>query len=256
MSRIADVVRSMDNQHGQVTWRVGTIMSFSGRKCRVQFGGAPPGVGSNGVDYVDGFVPEVGKKVHCLCDETRGMLIVGSTGSASPMLLMADEGEAEGAPMARIREASEPTETVNSAESDPEYSGTLTSGQFIQGFVRQAEEMIGVWHIQNITQVIADSLSAGIIVRMEMELTLVSGGPRARLVLLENKNGVPAISAPPVRSERLPMDVPTRIPMPLGWPEALMTGQALIGVAGDKMIFPAAFDPKATVYITVQTPES
>ena len=265
MPTVSDVVRSRTNVHEMLSWRIGTILAVdtTARKLTVQFGGAMPGQGTPGVDYIDGLNPAVNKKVHCLCTETHGILAIGMTGSSTPSLLMA-EPATMGLLAASAEETSAPDSPVNSpaaitssAESDPQYSGTLISGsggqQFIAGPVRQGEEVIGVWNIPNLAQIIVDAMAAGLVTQMDIELILVLRGPRARLVLLEDRDGSPDITLPPVRSVRLSPGVPTLIPLPLGWLEPLATGQALVGVMADKMTFPAEFDPKATVYLSVQT---
>jgi hypothetical protein len=260
MPTMAEVVRSMQNRHDEVSWRIGVVLAVdtTKKKLTVQFGGATPGNGTPGVDYIEQIAPTVGKKVHCICTETHGMLAFGTTGSAPPLALpmMSAFAAFSASPEPESEESVVVADTMTTAcSSDLQYSGTLVGSDFIPGPVRQAENVIGVWRMQDLGQVITDSMAAGVVTSLEIELTMFSGGPRARLVLLENNGGVPAVNAPPVRSPRLTIDVPTLVAIPLGWLEPLASGQALIGVLADTFTLPADFDAHAIVQVTAQTAE-
>lgn len=253
MKTVPEVVKPLINEHGDVHWKVGIVMSLqAGHKITVQFVGAAGGAGTPGCGYVDQYTPQVGHIVHAITSETRGVLVLGSTGTGSPVLL-----GAETAPMALMAEESAPAPTPD-AVSDVARCGTFVGQadgrlQFVPSRVIQGPGYLGVWGFTNLSTVIQNAQNSGLIISAEIEVTLIHGGPGISLVLVEDNGGNPATTWPVHRGGRLELGIPTRVAMPLGWLDVLAGGLATIGVSDTSMADLAAYDLTASVYLTVQT---
>jgi hypothetical protein len=122
----------------------------------------------------------------------------------------------------------------------------------LHDLVRQGQGHLGMWSMTGVDAAIRTAHTAGVIVRFEIELTMVSAGVRAVLVLITDVDGKPVVSAPEHRSVRLEQGVPTRVPLPIGWLDALEAGRSVIGLTDSDMVQVTEFDLSASVYLTVE----
>lgn len=248
MVTVSDVVRPLLNEHGETHWKTGVVLAVDTAHhwLTVAFVGAASGAGTPRVGYVDGYTPQVNHIVHCLIAETRGALAIGSTGSAPAGWNSA---------VMALRSAG-PTAAPD-AVSDPARSGTLVDRpggkKLLTDLVKQGPGHLGVWGMPDLAGAISNARTLGVITRIEIEVTMLEGGPRAVLVLLTNEGGAPVISAPERRSDRLETGVPTRVALPIGWLDSLELGTSMIGLSNRDAVSRAAFDTSASVYLTVET---
>jgi hypothetical protein len=243
MKRVSQVVRPKYNEHGEVHWKVGIVKSIEGpNSITVQFVGADAGAGTPNCNYVDGFAPTVGDIVHAITAETRGILIIGSTGQGTPVMA------------ARVMDEPAPGPD---ATSDPVKSGTFITHQnqpneFTNNWVGQGKGQLGVWAFTGLATAIQNARTGGLIARIEIELTLLSEGPRAALVLIKNNSGEPWMVETVRWSDSLEVGVPTLVALPIGWLDDLGYGLATIGLSNKSTLNPGMFATAASIYITVE----
>jgi len=242
MKTLVEVVKPLLNEHGTVHWKVGIVLAIDApnHNLTVQFVGAAAGAGTPNVGYVDSYTPHVNDIVHAMSSEERGILVLGSTGSAPPAVMAAS---------ALMDEPVPPDVT-----SDPMRSGTFTSGgsQFSPREMRQGPGYLGVWAFDNLATVIQDAQAVGIITSLEIELILYSGGPGAVLALIGDRGGRPNVALPEYWTPALVPGVPTRIAVPIGWLSPLAGGSTTIGLSNKPLVPEALLDPVASLYVTVQ----
>jgi len=245
MKRVSQVVRPRINEHGEVHWKVGIVLSIDGPfSITVQFVGAASGSGTPGCNYVDSYTPVVNDIVHAITAETRGILVLGSTGQASPVAA------------ARVALLDEPVGEPD-AVADPVNSGTFIThknqpNEFTSNWVGQGKNQLGVWAFPDLAAAIQNARNGGLIARIEIELTLLQDGPRAALVLIKNNNGSPWMVNSVKWSDTLAVGVPTLVPLPLGWLDDLGNGLATIGLSNKSTLPSAMFATAASIYITVE----
>lgn len=244
MKTLQEVVKPLVNEHGDMHWNVGVVLAITPpHSLTVQFPGAAAGAGTTGCGYLDSYVPQVGHIVHAITSETRGVLVLGSTGMATT------DDPPPGPP--------EPPEAPD-AVSDPARCGTfrtIMDGRvsFVAGRVIQGPGYMGVWGFDGLASAISVARNAGLIVSVDAEITLLHGGPEIALSLVSNSDGNPAISWPVRRDGPLELGIPTRVALPLGWLDELESGVAVIGVSNTSSVPLAAFDTSMGIYLTVQT---
>jgi hypothetical protein len=246
MPTVALVVRPQENRHDELRWWVGTVTAIDdvAHELTVSFAGDTGTGGTPNVDYVDSYVPILGAKVHAISNENRGMLVIGSTGMAAFPPPPPDDPLPPAAPDAR---------------ADSEHTGTYVriphgpSG-FNPTLVAQGEGLLGVWDMPDLAAAIHSARELGLITRMEIEVTLIHGGPRAILTLVR---AVSPIGLGFVhRSRTLAVGVPTRVPLPMGWIDLLASGGCMIGLISGSMVPLTGFETTASVYLTVETVET
>lgn len=251
MATIAEVTRPQQNRHDELRWWVGTITAIdtARHELTVSFVGST-GAGTPYVDYVDSYAPVVGAKVHAISNETRGMLVIGSTGTGAA---------AQGfqAPM-MAPEASPDAMTAPDACAVPEHTGTYVQirngpSGFNPTLVAQGEGLLGVWGMPDLSAALQSARELGLVTRMEIEITLTHGGPRAILTLVRAVNpiGLGFVH----RSQTLVIGEPTRVALPLGWLDPLADGSCMIGLISGSVVPLGGFGTTACVYLTVETVE-
>lgn len=246
MVTVAQVVRPQQNRHDELRWWVGTITAINTttHKLTVTF----PGNTSTGtpyVDYIDGYAPVVGAKVHVISNENRGMLVIGSTGKPAAGLLMAPAG--------RMDTVVEPD-----ACAVPERTGTYVQvpngpSGFNPTVVAQGDGLLGVWNMPDLASAIQSARELGLVVGIEIEITMTHGGPRAILVLVRAVN--PIGFGFVQRSPTLTIGEPTRVALPMGWLDSLADGSCMIGLISGNMVPLSGFETAACVYLTVEPAE-
>jgi len=245
MPTVAQVVTPLANAHNSLYWMVGIVsaVNTTTRKLSVQFRGQSGSASTPGVDYVMSYSPAVGDKVHAISAEERGILVLGTTGP-SPAQMMA--------PMA-MRAAAAPPDAC----AVPEGTGThVRLGNEADGFrsalVAQGLGLLGVWTMPDLANAIQAANALGLVVGMEIELTLLHGATYAMLTLVTDSPNPQAVGTPYL-SRTLTVNEPTRVRLPLGWLDALGDGLCMIGLSNADRAPQAGFSVDACVYLTVET---
>lgn len=245
MPTVAQVVVPLTNTHDMLRWRIGIVTAVDtvNRKLSVLFTGATNSIGTPRVDYVTSYTPAVGHKVHALSSERSGTIVLGTTGTP-PVVPRATPT------------ASAPAAAPDAC-SDPAGTGTYVQlrggpASYRPDLVAQGPGFLGVWTMPGLATAIQEARALGLIVSMEIELTMRHGGPRAVLTLV--RAGSDPLPAEDVyRSNRLVLGNATRIPLPLGWLTPLAAGVCMIGLSNGDAVPQAGFDADACVYLTVET---
>lgn len=252
MVTVSEVVRPQQNRHDELRWWVGIITAIDTVKheLTVNFVGST-GAGTPYVDYIDTYTPVMGAKVHAISNENRGMLVIGSTGKPAAGLLAAPAG--------RMATTEAPVVEPDAC-AVPERTGTyvqIPNGPtgFNSTLVAQGSGLLGVWDMPDLASAIQSARELGLIVRVEVEITLTHGGPRAILSLVR-------VITPPIalgfvqRSPTLTVGEPTRVALPMGWLDPLADGSCMIGLISGNMVPLGGFETNACVYLTVEPIET